>query len=388
MQKFRLFLLSLSHFIVDTYATLLPPILPLVREQLSLSLTQAGFLGTIVSSSSLSQPLMGLWADRMARRYLIVAGLGLTALCSPLMGVAPSYATLVLALALGGFGVATFHPQSFSLAGELSGQRRSFGLALFIFGGTMGLGLTPFWVPYYASRLGLNYLPLVSLIGLFFVLLLFKFMPLDNPQFVAGRPAALWKNLGSQAGPLLLIIVVVILRSITGLGFGTFLAELGRERGLSLIAGGIPLGVYNIAGVVGGLTAGYLADRVDPRILVWGSLILAAPALYAFVYAQGWISYLLLMIGGGLLLSSNSILVAMAQELAPENSGLVSSLPLGFSWGIASLFLPLIGYSADQFGMATTLKYLALLPLLTALLAFFLPAGMNRKPIAPSRQKS
>ncbi len=212
----------------------------------------------------------------------------------------------------------------------------------------------------------------------------------DQPHdiAVAGHPSSLWKNLGSQAGPLLLIVVVVILRSVTGLGFGTFLAELGRERGLSLIAGGVPLGIYNIAGVVGGLTSGYLADRIDPKPLVWGSLILAAPALYAFVYAQGWVSYLLLMIGGGLLLSSNSILVAMAQELAPENSGLVSSLPLGFSWGVASLSLPLIGYSADQFGMAITLKYLALLPLLTALLAFFLPAGMIRKSAKPSRQKS
>ena len=79
-----------------------------------------------------------------------------------------------------------------------------------------------------------------------------------------------------------------------------------------------------------------------------------------------------------MLLASNSIMVALAQELAPENSGLASSLPLGFSWGLASLSLPIIGSIADQIGVAETLKYLALLPILTGCLALFLP-GKKRE---------
>jgi len=379
MQRLRLFLLTLSHFWVDSYATLLPPVLPLLKGHLGLNLAQAGFLATIVSISSISQPLMGLWADRMARRYLVIAGLGLAAVFIPLLGIAPNYLILILTLALGGFGVAAFHPQVFALAGELSGERRSFGLALFIFGGTLAIGLTPVWMPYYAGRIGLGYLPLVSLPGLLFALFLIKFIPLDNPHLQRRTLASLWKSLVAPAVPLALITGVVILRSITGLSFATFLALLAQERGLSLMAGGLSLAVYNIAGVVGALIAGYLADRFDPKPLVWGSLLLAAPGLYAFLYTSGWTSYLLLIIGGGLLLSSNSILVAMAQELAPENSALASSLPLGFSWGLASLTLSPIGHVADLIGVAETLKYLSLLPVLTALLAFLLPAGTNRR---------
>lgn len=379
MQKIRLFLLTLSHFCVDTYATMLQPVLPLIREQLGLSLAQTGFLGTIVSICNISQPLMGLWADRMARRYLVIAGLALTAVFAPLMGVAPNYAVLGVVLALGGIGVAAFHPQVFSLAGELSGPRRSFGLALFIFGGTLGLGLTPLWVPVYAERLGLAALPLVSIPGLVFVFLLWRFMPLDNPHIADRKPANLSQSLGPESRSLALITLVVILRSVSGLGFGTFLTLLGRERGLDLIEGGIALGVYNTAGVVGGLAAGWLADRFTPRPLVWGSLLLSAPALFAFLHVEDVIAgYALLALGGGLLLASNSILVAMAQELAPENSGLASSLPLGFSWGLASLSLPLIGYAGDQIGVEETLKYLALLPILTALLALRLPGGRPR----------
>lgn len=379
MQKSRLLLVTLAHFCVDSYATLLAPVLPLLKTSLGLNLAQTGFLGTIVSICNISQPLMGLWADRMGRRYLVLAGLVLCSIFTPLMGIAPSYWTLVASLALGGIGVAAFHPQVFSLAGELSEPRRSFGLALFIFGGTMGLGLTPLWVPAYASYIGLEALPFVSIPGLIFLVLLLKFVPLDNPHMVNGRSNANWRLLGQHIGPLALITVLVITRSISGLGFGTFLTLLSQERGSDLISGGISLGIYNVAGVVGSLIAGYLADRYGRKILVCVSLFLAAPPLYAFIHTEDLLmGYLLLAIGGGLLLSSNSIIVALAQEIAPENSALASSLPLGFSWGLASVSLPLIGHVADSIGIAETLKYLALLPILAGVLALFLPAAPRR----------
>ena len=373
MQKSRLFLATLSHFCVDSYAILLAPLLPLVNERLGLSLAYAGFLGTITSLCNLSQPLMGLWADRMRRRYLIVSGALLAALFSPLLGIAPNYAVLVVVLALGGLGVSAFHPQAFSLAGELSGHRRSFGLALFIFGGTMGLGLTPLWAPYFVTRSGLESLPLATLPGLVAALLLVKFIPLDNPQAQRRRPASLWASLEPQALPLLLITLVVVLRSITAMGFAFYLTMLGKERGLSLVEGAIPLAVYNISGVVGSLIVGYMADRINPKPLVWGSIFLAAPALYGYVLADGAMGYLFLVVGGGLIMASNSVLVAMAQELSPDNSSLASSLPLGFSWGLASLTMPLIGYAADHIGVAQTLKYLALSSIFPAFLAFLLP---------------
>ena len=107
-------------------------------------------------------------------------------------------------------------------------------------------------------------------------------------------------------------------------------------------------------------------------------MLLSSPALYGYLQSDGLTAYVLLSLGGGFLLASNSILVAMAQELAPKNSGLASSLPLGFSWGLAGLFLPPIGYAADQIGMGVVLTYLALLPLVTAALALALPSPPSK----------
>ena len=317
---------------------------------------------------------MGLWGDRMKRRYLVVGGVILAGMFIPLLGVAPNYVVLVLVLFLGGLGVHAFHPQTFSLVGELSGDRRAFGLALFIFGGTIGLGLTPIWVPFFVNTFDLAYLPLVALPGLAAVLLIIKFVPLDNPHLQQQERPSLRQTLGPNAGPLLLITVVVFLRSTTSIIFGFFLTVLiTRERGLSLEAGGVALAVYNTSGVVGGLIVGYLADRINPKPLVWGSILLSVPALYGFLQTDGLLAYVLLAVGGCMILASNSILVAMAQELAPKNAGLASSLPSGLSWGLAGLLLTPFGHVADLIGVTETLKYLALLPLLTGFLALFLP---------------
>ena len=378
MRRAQLLLVSLAHFCVDSYATMLAPVLPLVIDRLGLSLASAGILGTIVSACNLSQPLLGMWADRMRRRWLVIGGLGLAAIFTPLMGIAPSYYTLVAALTIGGFGVAAFHPQVFSLAGELSGDRRAFGIALFIFGGTLGLGVTPLWMPFYAERIGLEFLPVVTIPGLIFLFLVWRWIPLDNPHLADDAPAQQVSGLSDVAGGLAIIVAVVVLRSVTGLGFGFFLAVLSKEQGMGTAAIGIPLAVYNISGVVGALLFGYLADQVTPKPLVWGSLALSAPALYAFLHMQGPLSYVALAIGGGLLLSSNSILVALAQELAPQQSGLASSLPLGFSWGLAGLALGPIGWVADRIGIAETLSWLVLLPLVPPLVALFLPRGGGR----------
>lgn len=378
MRRLPLLLVSLAHFCVDSYATMLAPVLPLVIDRLGLSLASAGILGTIVSACNLSQPLLGIWADRMRRRWLVVGGLGLAAVFTPLMGIAPTYYTLVAALTIGGFGVAAFHPQVFSLAGELSGDRRAFGIALFIFGGTMGLGVTPLWMPYYAEQIGLDLLPLVTIPGILFLLAVWRWIPLDNPHLSDGAAAVSLSGLGPAAGGLAIITAVVVLRSVTGLGFGFFLAVLSKEQGMGAAAIGIPLAIYNISGVVGALLFGYLADQVKPKPLVWGSLAMSAPALYAFLHTDGSMSYVALAIGGGLLLSSNSILVALAQDLAPKQSGLASSLPLGFSWGLASLALGPIGWFADRIGIAETLSWLVLLPLVTAVVALFLPPGGGR----------
>ena len=73
--RVSLLVITVAHFCVDSYATMLAPLLPLVMVRLDLNYTSAGLLGAVGSIANMGQPLLGMWADRMARRYLVIAGL-------------------------------------------------------------------------------------------------------------------------------------------------------------------------------------------------------------------------------------------------------------------------------------------------------------------------
>jgi hypothetical protein len=83
----------------------------------------------------------------------------------------------------------------------------------------------------------------------------------------------------------------------------------------------------------------------------------------------------LLAVGGLLLQSALPISVTFAQSFVRGGAATVSSLMMGFAWGMGSLFVPLIGAGADRFGIESTLVVLAFVPLLAASLAYHLPGG-------------
>ena len=79
MQRLRLFVFTLGHFCVDSYASMLIPALPFVRDRLGLTFAQIGLLGFFVQLSNLGQPLLGILGDYLRGRWLIFVGIALAA---------------------------------------------------------------------------------------------------------------------------------------------------------------------------------------------------------------------------------------------------------------------------------------------------------------------
>jgi FSR family fosmidomycin resistance protein-like MFS transporter len=66
--------------------------------------------------------------------------------------------------------------------------------------------------------------------------------------------------------------------------------------------------------------------------------------------------------------------VTFGQAIAPVSAATVSSLMMGFAWGMGGLTVPLVGFIADRVGIEHTLVGLAFLPLAAAACAIPLPA--------------
>ena len=134
--------LCAGHFVSDTYSSIIYPLLPLLKDNLRLTTSQVFWLAPLYAiSSSLMQPVYGFISDRYARRFFAVFGPAITAIFVSMIGLAPSYAVLIVLLICGGVGIGSFHPQAAAMAAAASAERRSVGMALFSASGTMGFAL-------------------------------------------------------------------------------------------------------------------------------------------------------------------------------------------------------------------------------------------------------
>jgi FSR family fosmidomycin resistance protein-like MFS transporter len=183
------------------------------------------------------------------------------------------------------------------------------------------------------------------------------------------------RALRPYARPLTLLYLIVVLRTLTGMGFATFVPVMLTRRGLSVSQAGGAVSMYLIAVGLGGFFGGPLADQYGPRRIIMLSLVAAVPFLAAAPSFSGPTFVAVLAAGGFLLQSTLPVNVTFGQSIAPISAATVSSLMMGFAWGTAGLSVPLVGLLADSFGIERTLAGMSLLPLAAAALALPLPAG-------------
>lgn len=374
IQRTKLFLLTVVHFLTDLFSSLVTPILPALVTKLQLSLTQAGILaGLPAMTSSLVQPLMGIMGDRMEKRYFIIVGPLVCSVFMAAVGMAPSFWVLLLFIILGGFGTASFHPQSVSMAGDISGSRRGYGVSLFIVGGTAGLAASPFLIPRLVGAFGLESLIWLAIPAVLTVLAMARIIPINNEGRKVTHLADVTASFRPNLWPMVNLTVVGIIRTISGVGFATFFVLLLKDRGLTLQQGGDLLFVFQVGAVIGGFIGGWISDMIGRNHIIWISILLSTPFLLASLYYTGPMLPIWLFLAGFMNMASNSVSVAMAQELVPESTGTASSFPMGFSWGAAGGALIVFGGIADQIGVVPTLEVLALVPLIGVVLALLLP---------------
>ena len=364
MRLKNLLFISAVHFVNDGYSGMLSPLLPLIAAKFDLSLTAAGMLVSGYSLfAAMSQPVLGYFADKSKRTFFVVTGPLMSCVFMSMLGVAPNIIFLMLFLALAGLGVSSFHPQAASLAGKISGDKRGWGLGIFIMGGTIGYGVGPLAISYYVSAYSFDTTYLVMIPGLAMIALYLAVGPgipsLDlNSHRQSVRKIFRFDNIG-----MIFLVATAYIRGLTVMAFNSFIPFLIHERGGEIIASGTAIFMLQFFGAAGGVAGGWLSDKFGRMGLILLSLGLAPLFFVGSLHLPCLWIFPFLAAGGFLMLSSNPVSVAFAQELLPGNQGLAASLIIGLSWGMAGLTISLVGLSADNFGIVETLTAVSLLPL-------------------------
>jgi len=267
LQRSRLALVTLGHFLNDSYGSFFAPILPLLIEKLSLSLTAASGLASIPSiTSAIFQPLYGLASDRIRGRVFIILGPLLSVVCMGCLGVVPHASLVALLLLVAGIGSAAFHPQAVAAAGIVSGARRGFGISVFTFGGSLGFAVGPLAMIGAVHVVGLDRSYYIILPGLLGVLVLLVSLPVPTGKTDRARTVSLVEAFKGVQGPMAVLFTVAVLREWTRLVIATFLPIVFAMQGRSLVAGGLTLSLFSLAGAIGGMAGGALSGACSGYI--------------------------------------------------------------------------------------------------------------------------
>jgi MFS transporter, FSR family, fosmidomycin resistance protein len=369
------------HMMVDGYGNIFAPLLPLLIPRLDLTLAAAGTLTMLFQlSASVAQIGFGHLADRWRPRLLVMVGPVVAVSVLSFVGAATSPLMLAIILIVGGLGGASFHPPAAALAHRLGGARPGLTMSVYITGGTLGFSLGPLLFAPFAQRFGLAWTPLLALPGLAVVAFFLRHVPPMSAHTSGGTG---FRALKPYARPLALLYFIVVLRTLAAISFATFLPVMLTRRGMSLTASGFAVALYLFASGVGGFAGGPAADRFGSKRVIALSLVLAAPFLFVAPTLTGWPFLVVIAIGGFFLQSTLPVNVTFGQTIAPVSAATVSSLMMGFAWGMGGLSVPIVGLVADRIGIEPTLRGLALVPIAAAACALPLPG--HARVAAPSR---
>lgn len=173
----------------------------------------------------------------------------------------------------------------------------------------------------------------------------------------------------------------MVLRAFVTQAFLTFTPILYAREGIPLVAIGLLISLFVLAGALGGLLAGHLSDRIGYRPIFTACFGLALPALLLMLLARGFWLYTGAILAGLFMMATIPLGLVMGQKLAPRGRSMVSSLMAGLAMGLGGMMAPLVGALADSFSIRAVLGFIALLPLASLILVRNFPEARLREPL-------
>jgi len=367
--------LSGGHCAVDFPGGALPALLPFLVDKFNLSYTLAAVIMLAsTASSSVVQPLFGHWSDRRGGIWLLPAGVAVAAVGIGLASSAQSYALVLVFVVLSGLGVAAYHPEASKFAAFASGRRRASGMSLFSIGGNVGFALGAVVATPLVLALGLSGGLLLAVPGLLAAAILIAVVPFLRgfaPENQAEARAGAGEN---RRGPLALLLAVISVRSIAWYGLITFVPLWELHLGHSKGEASRLLALMLIAGGIGTIVAGPVADRLGRRPVLLASIAATPPLILVFVLVGGVPGAIALSLVGICVIGTFGVTMVMSQEYMPRNLGMASGLAIGLSVAPGGALAVALGALADSVDLRTALLVIAAVPVIAVVLTALLPA--------------
>jgi MFS transporter, FSR family, fosmidomycin resistance protein len=385
IDKRAMLALSSGHLAVDFASGSVPALIPFLTDRFHLGYALAALLLLAATvSSSLVQPLFGLWSDRRGALWLIPGGTILAAVGVGLAAITPVYGLVLVLVFAGGLGVAAFHPEGAKYAAYASGRKRASGMSYFNIGGNTGYALGAFVTGVLVAALGFG----GGLLAMLPVAVVAAILLRQTASFAALAPTA--SSRAEEGGEddrraMALLGAVISLRSVAWFTLLAFVPLWEVSLGHSKAFGNRLLFLMLLAGALGTLALGPVADRVGLRRTLVVTQALIPPLLLVFVYVGGVAGAVALMVMGMCVVGTFGVTMVLSQLYLPRHIGMASGLSVGLAMGIGGVAAVVLGAVADAVDLRVALTASAAAPLVGVLVSLRLPRprGVQRRTVKP-----
>jgi len=232
----------------------------------------------------------------------------------------------------------------------------------------------PLLITGFVASAGIRALYWIAVPGLLATVVLLKVVP--RPGGSQRKAKGFDYPIAKIIRPILPFFLYALTVSVTAMNLYSFVPIYLKQHGASGGLIGAALSFLSLGCAIGPLAGSYAGRRVGRARVPAAAAVLSTSCLLLFLGAPaaGYVQTAALLFLGFFLMLPFSILIAMAQERAPQYVGTVSSFLGGFVWGCGGVLVIAFARLAELTSVERLLGGLVLFPLLGLAVALTAPA--------------
>ena len=380
-----LFAISFAHLLNDLLQAIIPAVYPILKQNYNLSFSQIGLITfSFQFTASILQPVVGFYTDKYPKPFSQIYGILFSMLGIILLSVAHHYYVILIAVALIGVGSSIFHPEASRISYIASGGKRGLAQSIFQVGGNLGTALGPLLVALIVVPNSQRYIIYFVIAAVLALAVLSKIAFWYKKQVlnrVLSKSSGIIYHTLSQSQikkTIALLLFIIFSKYFYSAGLSSYYTfYLINKFNLTIQQTQFHLFLYLFAYALGTLLGGPLGDKIGRRLVIWISVLGAAPFALLLPYANLFYTDILMVTIGIIISSAFPAILVYAQELLPKKLGMVSGLFYGFAFGMAGIGSAVLGTLADATSITYVYKIISFLPLF-GIFCYFLP-HLNKK---------
>ncbi|RQG87122.1 MFS transporter [Natrarchaeobius halalkaliphilus] len=371
-----LLVVALAWAAIQTGRFVLPPLLPEMRADLSLTLTQAGIVLTVFNAMyAVSQYPSGRLSDILTRATLIVPSLIVLVLGSLLIGSSTNYPLILIGAGVFGVGMGMYAIPSRALVSDLFVEHRGRALGILGAGADVGGGLAAGLaaVVLAIATWRTPFFPLaVALGGLAVLFVVWNTEPYAVERTRLGALETMRRLIATPGQRWALLAFILFYFMINGVL--SFLPAYLREvKGFSPLLATVSYALLFALGIVVKPIAGGVSDRFPRRQVATAGMLVGAIALGVLLIAGSLVGVLI-----GIVLfavgykTQFPVVDALLMDAAPDgNMGGDLGAARTVFLGVGSLGPAFVGVTADRYNYTVAFAGLAVCLIVAAAILFW-----------------